>query len=359
MSTDRTTQTTEQETTRGLESDVDELINGYRAKGSSAYQITYQSPSLARPTKLGRTLDKARSTEETLKQVVDSFKAVDRRIMFSYGLEDLPVLVRPMEIARRFARSFASKGASDTDTVVEIGNSYIEGLEQMHGLLVSSLSDYTRAGKELGQYLLSLEDGLISLAEQGEDVNRKLLTLTAARERYELEAPQDGKLSEKIVWQRGAHAMKRDARDLRGLKLMVSRNLNHTFEVRNNTLEAEEALAVSRQMNQLAADSARILVDQLRINIDMYGTSTTSTDIALRLGGRLERASRFSELLSQGTYSRMSALGSVIEDFSLPNGSKGSAISRGGILEGLRGYLTDMQEMQDSLVADHEQDLLP
>ena len=341
----------------GLESDVEDLIDSYHTGGKSLVSITYRSPSTKLIDRFEQTMGKARESERTLKKTIAEFRSIDHEVMREYGLSDTPALLRPFEVAKRYISSFLNQGHLDTTMVVKIAGSYVTALESTQHALLVSLKDYERCENDLERYLSSLEEHVISISESKEGVEDRIETLGDASERYAIRTPSDGSLADKMRYQRGKRVLDKDLRGLRTLDLRISNDLNQTLMLIERTKQAAEVLEVSKAMNYLAADLTRGLTGQLKLNIDLYGTSSHSTDIALALGQRLEESSRLSDLLTRGTYSRMSALGSVIKNFS-PDGPGAASIAGGGLVEGLKGYLNEMQQLHNEVTSEYERELL-
>lgn len=329
------------------EPSIDDLIGTYEREQRPIVHISYSAKDFSPPSKLSSSLHSARASDEGLVNTIKEYKMINRRILGEFGYESIPSLLRPVEALRRYAHSMLTGGQHDTDRVMEICETYVNQLVSTHRALITSLKAYERTESALESYHHSLEDHIIDVARKKSDVEGRITTLSGAVEAYADKAPHDGSIADKVEYQRNKRSMDKDLRSLKALNLRMTQDLNQTMTLVELTSEASEILEVSKSMNYMAADSAQGLIGQLRLNVDLYRTNAKSTDIALELGSQLTTAAKLTDLLSQGTHSRMNALGHVIKNFSLPSGSGAESIGRGGLVNGLRSYLEQMQELND------------
>lgn len=342
-----------------LEQSVNDMINNYREAGRPLVHLSYASPDLSPPTPLSRSLRGARDADKTVIDTLSEPRRIDRKILLNFGYEGVPFVMRPIEAVRRLSQSFFSDGKLDTTQVVAICGDTIDRLVSTHGALSESLKSYARVEELIEGYAHRLEDHAVDVSEQKEDTERSLETMKLAIDAYRKSAPLDGSMSEKFTYQRSLRAMEKDERSLKSLNLRLTQDLNQTMSLISTTKEAAEVLEVSKAMNYLAADKARGLVGQLKLNVELYQTNAETSDLSIELGKQLHTAARLSDLLTNGTHTRMNAVGSIIKDFTVPGGRGGDSISRGGLVDGLKSYLEEMQQLGDEEARSRIDSMLP
>lgn len=343
---------------RALDDDVDALINSYRESGHARILVQYEPPKFTTSKSLSRSLERIRDAEQQVNESVISHRETEREMLDKFGYGSTPFLMRPVEMVRRRVMS-ARDPDSKLEMIAQIGGEYVDSLRVMHDKLAGALKHYGAAHVQVEEHLVHLEDLMIDLSSRKDEIEADLDSIKKVRAAYEADAPHDGSYAEKILWKRGLRAIEKDERSLKSLNLRVTRDLNQAIEFQRTTSEIAETVDISYTMNSMALSASSFLSEGLALNIDLYMTNAKTSDQTLAIYETLDRASQYSNLMTRATHERMSAVGSMIKRFTMPGGDGARSISGGGMLNGLREYLSEMQDVHDSLVDESARDMLP
>jgi hypothetical protein len=344
------------ERTITLDDNIDELLNSYKTQGQSLVSITYKSPSMGTPKHVQNSVEKLRDNEAKLAEKMGAHKQTEREILASFGYEQIPVLMRPIEAVRR---RFMGSEDDTLEKIAQIGSFYADTLEDLQGNLITVLKDYERATERVESYIVHLEDTMVSLSQQKEGVEERIAAIEEVKEQYVASAPQNGTYAEKVIWRRGLRAIEKDERSLRSLNLRVTQDLNQATEHQKIAVDLGEGLEVSYTINAMSVSTSEMLTDHLRVNLVAYATSSRASNHAINIHHYLEKTAEFSSLLSQATSERMTTVGRLFERFSLPSGAGARDIANGGLLDGLKGYMTQMQEAHDAVNEHYSKEMIP
>ena len=340
-----------------LEDDIESLLTAYRREGQPLVSITYESPKMNAPSKMYRTMETVKEKEEAFSGHVSGHMKFERE-MLSFGYENVPIPMRPIEAMRRFLTSRRSD-EENLEMIVGIGEHYTTVLHEAHAHLTGLLKEYGGAAGLIEDHVVKLEDTMIKLSDRKEDVEGKLAAIERVKQAYVSDAPHDGSYAEKVLWRRGLRAIEKDERSLRSLNLRITRDLNQAIEFHKSSEQLAEMMEINYTMNSMGVSTVSLLADQLDVNLKMYLTSSRASDHTIRVHEYLERAAGFSNLMSRASYERMNTVGKMLERFTMPDGKGAKAISGGGLVNGLRDYLDEMQQAHDALIADHSKDMMP